>query len=108
MWLATTIGFFSVVGHADDTDTVLVRARAREDLDALRRRYLPDLEIVENHGSDYRFRAYMRRDEWEYAAQRLAADIDYPNFKNAVAERQGPERAHLYSRVWAALRELQR
>ena len=108
MWLLTTIGFYSVVAHDERPDTVLIRARDREDLAALRRGYLPDLEIVENAGSDYRYRAFVARDEWEHAAQRLAADIDYPNFKNAVAERQGHDRAALYSRIWETLHELQR
>jgi hypothetical protein len=107
MWLVTSIGFFSVVAHDHDRHTVLVRARTREDLEALRRRYLPDLEILENAGTDYRFRALLERSEWEYAAERLAADIDYPNFKDAVHERQGAERAQLYARIWSTLRELQ-
>lgn len=108
MWLLTSIGFFSVVAHRDEPNTVLIRARRREDLEALRRGYLPDIEILENAGSDYAFRAFVERYEWEYACQRLAADIDYPNFKDAVAERQGTERAALYARLWESLHELQR
>ncbi len=108
MWLVTSIGFFSVVAHRDDRHTVVVRARARGDLEALRKRYLPDLEIAETEDGDYRFRALLERSEWEHAAQRLAADIDYDNFKNAVAERQGTERAYIYGRVWSTLRDLQR
>ena len=74
---------------------------------ALRRGYLPDLEIVEGAGSDYPYRVFVDRCEWEHACQRLAADIDYPNFKDAVAVRQGPARAALYSRVWSTLYRLQ-
>jgi hypothetical protein len=36
MWLVTTQGFYSVVAHRGDPDRVLVRARVREDLEALR------------------------------------------------------------------------
>ena len=36
MWLFTTQGFYSVVAHRRDPDRLLVRARAREDLEALR------------------------------------------------------------------------
>jgi hypothetical protein len=107
MWLLTSIGFYSVVAHRDNDETVLIRSRTREDLDQLRRRYLPDLEILENAGTDYRYRALLERSEWEHAAQKLAADVDYPNFKEAVGERQGPQRANLYARIWSALRELQ-
>lgn len=108
MWLFTSIGFYSVVAHDSHPGTVLIRARTREDLERLQRRHLPDIEILENAGTDYRFRALVARSEWEHAAERLAADIDYANFKDAVAQRQGHERAELYLRIWDALRELQR
>lgn len=107
MWLFTTLGFFSVVSHRDDPGTVLIRARVRDDLDALRVHHLPDLEIVENADADYAFRAFVSRDEWEHAAQQLARDIDYPNFKDAVAARQGAARAHGYMEVWEVMRRLQ-
>jgi hypothetical protein len=38
----------------------------------------------------------------------VAGEIDYPNFKNAVAERQGRARSRVYGRVWNLLLELQR
>jgi hypothetical protein len=107
MWLFTTLGFYSVVAHRDHPDTVLIRARAREDLDALRTHHLPDLEIIENAGSDYRWRAYVERLEWEHAAAQMAADIDYPNFKDAVADRQGYERAKRYMEIWQVMHGLQ-
>ena len=77
MWLYTTIGFFSVVAHRDDPGTILIRAHAREHLDALRRHHLPDLEIAGD--GDYGFRALVSRDEWEHAAQQLAQGVDYPD-----------------------------
>ncbi len=77
MWVFTTIGFFSVVAHRDDPHTLLVRARVREHLDALRRHHLPDLEIVALDDARYAFAAFVSRDEWEHAAQQLARDVDY-------------------------------
>ena len=108
MWLFTSLGFFSVVAHRDDPDTLLIRARARDDLEALRDRHLPDLELHENAGSDYRWRAFVARDEWQIVAANLTAEIDYPNFKDAVAARQGHRRADLYHDVWATMYRLQR
>lgn len=108
MWLFTTIGFFSVVADPDHPDTLKVRARARADLEALRDRHLPDLEIVETDHTDYRFRAFVHRDEWAHAARALAADIDYPNFKSAVGQRQGAARAKRYGEVWRVMYGLQR
>ncbi len=108
MWIFTPLGFFSVVGHRDRPDTLLVRARCREDLERLRDRHLPGIELHENAGSDYRWRAFVARREWETAAAALAAGIDYPNFKEAVADRQGRDRAALYHDVWAVMYRLQR
>ena len=79
MWLYTTIGFFSVVAHREDPDTILIRARVREDLDSLRRRHLPDLEIAPTANGPYAFEALVSRDEWEHAAQQLARAVDYPD-----------------------------
>src|SRR3954468_19208233 len=107
MWILSTIGFFSVVAEPDDPERLLVRSRVRTDLEALRDRYLPDLEIVEWAGTDYRYRGFVARADFEPVAAKLVADIDYPNFKNAVAERQGSSRAHVYSDVWSVLHELQ-
>ena len=108
MWLFTTIGFFSVVADDAAPDTMRIRARAHEDLAALRDRHLPDLEILRTEHTDYRFRAFVSRDEWTRAAQALAADVDYPNFKSAVAQRQGHARASRYGRVWQIMHDLQR
>ena len=75
MWLYTTIGFFSAVAHRDDPRAILIRARVREDLDALRRNHLPDLEITAS--GEYAFEALVSRDEWEFAVCRMAQAIDY-------------------------------
>lgn len=107
MWLITTQGFYSAVAHRDAPELIVVRARAREDIEALRRQ-IPELETVENAGSDYRWRATVRRAEWEAACVALAADIDYPNFKDAVADRHGSRRHDVYARVWTVLMALQR
>ena len=107
MWLLTSIGFFSVVADRHDPARLLVRARAHEDLEALRQGYLPNLVIIEDAGTDYRFRAFIERGAFERAATALVADIDYPNFKDVVARRQGAERAHLYALIWSTLYRLQ-
>lgn len=103
MWIFTTLGFFSVVAHRDDQATVLVRAPAREDLEALRNRHISGHHTLEWEGSDYRFRLVASRDDWAHVAREFAAGIDYSNFKDAVAERQGTSRARLYSPVWQTM-----
>jgi hypothetical protein len=107
MWVVTTRGFYSVVAHRDDPEMVLVRVRAREDLEALDELIGP-LEILTTPERDYGFRATVPRERWSQALVLLASEIDYPNFKNAVAAKQGHERAVTYHRVWSDLLELQR
>jgi hypothetical protein len=107
MWLLTTIGFFSVVAYTDDPNVLLVRARVREDLEALRDQHLPDLEILETVAADYRFRAVVTRKAFARVAGALVASIDYPNFKDVVKQRQGQARASAYSDVWSVLYRLQ-
>jgi hypothetical protein len=107
MWIFTTIGFFSVVAHPGGADALMVRARVREDLVALRRGLLPDIEIERTPDRDYRYRTVVSREDWAHAAERLAAGIDYANFKDAVAERQGHDRAQRYGRVWSVMHALQ-
>lgn len=107
MWLLTSIGFFSVVVVEDDPDRLMVRARRREHLEALCERHLRDRWIVEGVGTDYPFRVFAPRQDVEEAVAALVAELDYPNFKDAVAERQGVDRAQLYGTVWSTLRRLE-
>lgn len=110
MWLVTTFGFYSVVRKAwdGDADTLTVRARAREDLEALRARYLSTLgEVTEDESADYRFRAQAPRDDVSRAFAQAVRDIDYDNFKNAITERQGWARERIYHDAWRAFLAIQ-
>jgi 8-oxo-dGTP pyrophosphatase MutT (NUDIX family) len=107
MWTLTPLGFYSVVQKKGDTH-LTIRARVRADLDALRATYLPTLGATVAHaGTDYPFRATCTHAEWAAALAGMASDIDYANFKTAVAERQGYARAHVYGEVWSALTKLE-
>src|SRR5262245_45592923 len=106
MWLVTTQGFYSVVQDREDRDRLLVRARVKEDLEALRDQ-IPDLDPFEDEHADYRWRAWVTRDQWCDAVAQLADKIDYPNFKSAVLERQGARRENVYMHVWGELKSLQ-
>lgn len=64
-------------------------------------------ELIESDDSDYRYRAVAKRDAVMAALATLVADIDYDNFKNEVASRQGYERAAVYGDVWEVLYGLQ-
>jgi hypothetical protein len=103
MWLFSVEGFVSIVAHRDDPKTVLVRGRSRADVEAVARR-LGVKSIVETPQADYPFRVVARRAQIAKLMADLVREIDYPNFKNEVAERQGDEREHLYHEVWGVMR----
>jgi hypothetical protein len=113
MWLATTRGFYSAVAHRDLPGHIMVRARARADLEALRELLqLPDGAehgaIVETPRADYPVRLVLTDCEWRQALVLLADDVDYPNFKDAVKDRQGAQRANTYMGAWSAFRGIER
>jgi hypothetical protein len=74
MWLITTRGSYSVVQDDDDARMVLVRARAREDLDRIAE-LLPGLEPWHDPSADHPWRARMARSEWAYALGVMAGEI---------------------------------
>ena len=101
MWVFTNRGFYSVVQNEDDPSELVVRARARGDLENLRE-FIPGLKILEWEGRDYPCRIIVHRPVWERAMQALTQDIDYGNYKDSVKAKQGAERADLYLRIWSA------
>ena len=111
MRLITPTGFFSIVQKPDDVaaDMLTVRARVRQDLEALRAQFLPGLgEIEESHRNDYRFRAVAPRAEVAAAMAQMVNMLDYSNVKSQVAKVQESERAQLYHGVWDVLYQLQK
>jgi hypothetical protein len=105
MWLFTTAGFFSVVEHKDDANTLLVRARVQGDLENLRR-VMPELgTIQETPDADYAYRATIGRAAFARGMGQVVMQLDYPNFKNAVLQAEGWEREHAYMGVWTVTRQ---
>ena len=123
MWVFTKYGFFSAVcaregdggrGRPVDPDRVMVRARVRGHLDALKGRF-PELlggcEVREFAGADYAFRIFAEKSAWSRALAGLAEELDYDNFKSEVARHQG-EAGDAYERslheVWSVMNKLQK
>ena len=106
MWLITTRGFYSAVAKPGDGDEfVTVRARAEQDIRNLAE--LIDAEPQSSEHTDYRWRIRCRKSEWAHAVAVMAEEIDYSNFKSRIAS-EDPDRAHLLSRVWEVLYDIQR
>lgn len=106
MWVMNRDGFFSIVKHDTIPDTLLVRARARKDLEHL----ALALNLPAAHGNiielpppvDYEFRMNVDVEEFARYMGASVGDIDYRNFKNAVTDID-KKRAHVYMDVWYAL-----
>ena len=92
----TTNGFFSAVEDRDDCDAVFVRARVREDAEHMAAAV--GGKVIETPAADYRFASGSPRPRWAAYIAGCACAIDYDNFKNAVAARQGPARASVSAR----------
>jgi hypothetical protein len=107
MWLFTPRGFYSVVRKPEDAkgDTLTIRTRNRADIDALADLF-PDAKPFRVKASDYAWRIRVPREEWMHACARMAAEVDYSNFKDEVTDRQGYARHDVYLRVWSVLLHL--
>lgn len=109
MWLFCEDGFLSIVAVRDDARKLLVRARCKDDLaNFIRRSGLvsSDRHIVETPDADYRWRAYMKREDVGIALVNALSAVDYDNFKHHVGQ-DDPGRAALYSGVWLQMLQLQ-
>ena len=101
MWLMTTRGFYSVVEHRDDAERLLVRARTREDIEALAG--LVAAAPVWLESADYAWRVETTRTEWQAAMQVLVREITYPNFKSAIKDATHHD---AYLDVWLVMNKL--
>jgi hypothetical protein len=103
MWLMTTRGFYSVVKRDDQ---MCVRARSAGDLRRLKELWPALGPILEKQGRDYPFRAFMSPAAFAEGLAKLAAEVNYPDFKQAVS-RVNPDRAHTYAKVWEDLLDVE-
>lgn len=100
MWVMTNFGAFSIVQHNEQPQVLVVRARVKAHLTALRDRHLPDLVIYHTPENDYHWRAFCLRNAVADFLSTATYELDYPNFKNSVKD----DRLHdAYTSVWQVL-----
>jgi hypothetical protein len=129
MWLITRYGLFSIVcAHLPenrtrqrrmrfaepepDRDTLMIRARNVQHLEALRDRF-PGLRTYPTHtntGTDYPVRLIVPKEFVTGMLAELATEIDYSNFKNAVKHErpQDWDYQEFCSEVWGAGLDLEK
>jgi hypothetical protein len=114
MWLATKIGFYSIVEkehhlHPNGDKLFVVRTRTYDDLFRLIATIQPKLkrniQIHEYEKSDYPYRIYLEtKEELSTTLATLASSITYPNFKDEISESDSQqEKSDAYSQLWLNL-----
>ena len=114
MWLFTKYGFFSVVcarkdpeiGSGVETETLMVRARAKKHLENLAESFqdLNELQIATTYGTDYRHRILVPKKVWSSIMTEMPKEIDYGNFKDKVhSAMQDEEFSRCLGDVWGIM-----
>ena len=101
MWILMNDSMLSIVRHNTQAEAMLVRGRLAGDIE----RVFPAAQVVEDGGSDYRFRAVLPEAEVAEAVHARLLGIDYGNFKASVRD---PQRHDAYFEVWDAMSQLQK
>lgn len=99
MWLCLNNAFVSIVADTNPSK-FKVRARKREHLERL----FPGEKIIETKTTDYRYRVIVSRGAVGAMVSKAVYGIDYPNFKNSVAENGLHD---MYSDFWVLHRRYQ-
>lgn len=100
MWICLNQAFLSIVNHPEDPDLLLVRARRPGDIEHV----FPEATVLRMPGRDYLYRAAIERAKVGSVLASQAPKIDYPNFKNSVAN---AELHDAYAKVWGVMAGLQ-
>lgn len=101
VWIIMNDSTLSIVNKNCAPDELLVRARKNGDTEKV----FPAAQVMEDTGTDYRFRARVSRSEIAAAVAERIMEIDSGNFKNSVQEH---DRHMAYVKTWNALLPLQR
>ena len=80
MWLFCRDGFLSIVEHNLNSNILIVRSRFKNHIQKI----FGDVEVQEDAGTDYEYRAEIPKEKVAKVMSDLVKDIDYPNFKNEL------------------------
>lgn len=100
MWICLNKAFVSIVHKECAKDELLVRARRPGDIEKV----WPYAKVIKSPGTDYLFRAVLKRSQVADAIANELAGIEYGNFKDSVSD----DKLHnAYNRVWSVMASLQ-
>lgn len=99
MWIFLNDAFLSIVADRN-SERLLVRARLKGDIE----RTFPGSTVVEDAGTDYRFRTWLDRKTVTDVLHNKVEEINYPNFKGSVRD---DTRHTTYMDVWNVMHKAQ-
>lgn len=100
MWICTTKAFLSIVEDWNEPNLLIVRARAAGHIEEV----FPAAAVEYTPSADYAFRTRVSRKQLVLSITGEIYGIDYPNFKNSVADQ---ELHDAYAEFWKIMRRLQ-
>ncbi len=90
----------SIVSKDCKPDELLVRARVAGQIEAV----FPDAVVRKTHGTDYLYRAAIKRVDICAAMSNMVMNLDYDNFKGSIRDRSHEHAAH---GVWDVMAKTQ-
>lgn len=107
MWLFSRYGFFSAVAEPRETGRVMVRARSKGHLVALKKRFpvLGPLRIYTTPQRDYKYRLLVCRAIWSDIVAAVALEVTYSNFKDEARRTRSFDSAYIEALhdVWTVM-----
>lgn len=101
MWLFTETGFLSAVQKDPNKPQLTVRARDRESLTDLVKKY--ELKIVKTPMADYPYRVEISKAQFAEWVSKEIESISYSNFKDQVSLVRDSKFAKLLGSVWSTM-----
>lgn len=111
MWIFSKIGFVSVVQNWENSDELLIRGRAKEDIDRIGSfafeicNKFVETKVTMDH--DYYYRIKLSKKDFGKIMCHLVGQIDYTNFKAKIHEGCDLVRDGAYAKVWATMYDFQ-
>ena len=100
MWIYGKNSFLSIVEDKNDSDKLVVRGRFEGDIESI----FPDADVIENAGTDYRYRTYLSKEIVSEVIKKQVEDIDYNNFKNSNTDNWRHD--YLFN-CWLSMKDIQ-
>lgn len=109
MWIASKLGFFSIVQHEKDKTLWKIRARVEQDLkNLIQAASLEGQKIISTTHTDYAHRIIIGEPEMLLVMGALFVSIDYPNFKGCLDATDQRDKHGAYIRIWGIMAGFQK